>query len=619
MPFVEQLPVFCRQKAAFFFKIRTIFLLIRIFMLDLRPTPAHVTAVSAAKLPRLVLVALLVCFIFTGLYDRGIWSVREGAAIGEIVEMARGDYVSWLFPMASGLVVTDHGPLSLWVGAFLVRIFSWMTPVTAARLSAALWFAVTTASIWYGTWYLARRTEAQPAAQVFAGSATYRDYGRLVADAATLFFVAMFGLVLRIREPNYECAELAFCAMAYFACAWSLTRPYFGAVLAGVAVAGLMLASSLIMGVTVLVATLFAFLLVPARGKADKKFAITIAAAALLFVAWPVAAWCLASEVISDYFLLWAQAQAGFFGLASFEGLRWFLEHIVWYLCPAWPFAVLAVVRWRRQACAPFMALPLIFLASWFAGFLASGDLKAEDLLNMTMAPLCTLAAFGLISASRSWKSMLDGFAVTVTTLGSVALWLYWLAWLMGFPPKMARSIEGLAPTATAGDAGWFGILAALLVSAFWAWTVYKRVHSRSFKLWNGPWLSAAGLAVLWILTAELFTPAFDANRSYEPVALAARSQLKTLGFESDDCLKTIGMSAGIASMISYYGHMPVTAGSSMVCRYELVRFDADDPRFADVDPEKVIRRPRTDERFMVRRFYPGQLRFYESVPMTGL
>ena len=80
-------------------------------------------------------------------------------------------------------------------------------------------------------------------------------------------------------------------------------------------------------------------------------------------------------------------------------------------------FAVLAVVRWRRQACAPFMALPLIFLASWFAGFLASGDLKAEDLLNMTMAPLCTLAAFGLISASRSWKSMLDGFAVTVTTL----------------------------------------------------------------------------------------------------------------------------------------------------------------------------------------------------------
>ena len=59
-------------------------------MLDLRPTPAHVTAVSAAKLPRLVLVALLVCFIFAGLYDRGIWSVREGAAIGEIVEMARG-------------------------------------------------------------------------------------------------------------------------------------------------------------------------------------------------------------------------------------------------------------------------------------------------------------------------------------------------------------------------------------------------------------------------------------------------------------------------------------------------------------------------------------------------
>ena len=588
-------------------------------MLDLRPTPAHVTSAAAAKLPRLVLLALLVFFIFTGLFDRGVWSVREGAAVGEIWEMARGDYVSWLFPMASGLVVTDHGPLSLWAGGILVRIFSFLTPVTAARLSAAFWFAVTTFSIWYGTWYLARRQEAQPAASVFAGSAAYRDYGRLVADSATLFFVAMFGLVLRIREPNYECAELAFCALAYFACAWSLTRPYFGALAAGIAVAGLMLSSSLIMGVTVLVATLLTFLLVPARGKANKQFAITIGAAALLFFLWPLACWALASEVISDYFLLWAQAQAGFFGFTSFAGVRWFLEHIVWYLCPAWPFAVLAVIKWRRQKAAPFMALPLIFLAAWAAGCIASGNLKAEDLLNMTIAPLCTLAAFGLMSATRTWKSMLDGFAVTVTTLGGLALWLYWLAWLLGFPPKMANSIHMLAPAAKAWDAGFLGVAAAVAVSAFWAWTVMKRLKSRSFKLWNGPWMSAAGLAVLWILTAELFTPAFDANRSYAPVAQQVRAQLADLGFERDDCLKTLGMNAGIASMISYYGRMPVTAGSSMVCRYELVRYDAGDDRFADADPARVIKRPRTNERFIVRRFYPGQLRFFESVPMTDL
>ena len=589
-------------------------------MLDLRPSPAHVTRAAAAKLPRLVLLALLVLFIFPGLLDRGIWTVREGAAVGEMVEMARGDYVSWLFPMASGLVVADHGPLSLWVGAFFVRLFDGLlSPVTAARLTATLWFAVTTGSIWYGTWYLARRGEAQPSASIFMGSATYRDYGRLVADAATLFFIALFGLVLRVHEPNYECAELAFCALAYFACAWSFTRPYFGAALAGVAVAGLMLSSSLLVGVTVLIATLLTFLLLPARGQADKKFAITIAAALVLFVVWPLAAWILASEVISDYFLLWAQAQAGFFGLMSWGGIRWFLEHVAWYLCPVWPFAVLGLVKWRRQKYAPFMALPVIFLAAWFVGFLASGDLKAEDLLNVTLAPLCTLAAFGLISASRSWKSMLDGFALTVTTLGAAALWVYWLAWLTGMPPKMAHSIEMLAPGAGALEAGATGVVMALLVTAFWGWTAYKRVRSRSFKLWNGPWLSAAGLTVLWILTVSLFTPVIDGNRSYEPVAQAVRRDLDRLGFESDDCLKVIGASEGIASMISYYGRMTVTAGSSMVCRYELVRFDAQDERFSQTDPSHVIKRPRTAERFLVRRFRPGQRRFLETVPMMNL
>ena len=588
-------------------------------MLDLRPTPAHVTSAAAAKLPRLALLALLVFFIFTGLFDRGVWSVREGAAVGEIWEMARGDYVSWLFPMASGLVVTDHGPLSMWVGATLVRVFSFLSPVTAARLSAAFWFALATSSIWYGTWYLARRKEAQPAGPVFAGTAAYRDYGRLVADSATLFFVAMFGLVLRIREPGYQGAELAFCAMAYFACAWSLTRPAAGACIAGLAVAGLMLASSLLMGGAVLVAVLIVFLCVPGRGKANRLFAVTIVTAALVFALWPLASWLLAGEVIGDYFLLWAQAQAEFFGLPSFTGLRWLAEHILWYLCPAWPFAVLGAVKWRRQKAEPFMVIPLVFLAVWVAGCLVCGHARAEDLLSMTMAPLCALAAFGLMAASRTWKSMLDGMAVTVTSLGAITLWLYWLAWMTGGPDKMAHSIEMMAPTASAWDAGAWGIVSSLAVTLFWAWTVRKRVESRSYKLWNGPWMAAAGLAVLWVLMAGLFTPAVDENRSYEPVAQKVRAQLVDLGFERNDCLKALGMNEGIASLISYYGRMPVTAGSSMVCRYELVRYSAGDDRFSDADPALVVKRPKTEERFLVRRFYPGQLRFYESVPMADL
>lgn len=586
-------------------------------MLDLRPIPANVSSTAAAKLPRFLLMALLILFIVPGLFDRAVWTVREGAAFGQFWEMAHGDFVSWLFPMASGLVITDHGPLSIWAGAILMRLQgNEFTPVVAARITACLWFAITTASIWYGTWYLARRKEAQPLGTIFADQATYRDYGRMVADAATLFFIALFGLVIRLREPTYDSAELAFCSLAFFSCAWALTRPYFGAALAGVACAGLMLTASLILGIAALLACLFSFLMLPTRGKTDKKLIITLAVTVLLFSLWPLAAWVTSSEVISDYFLLWAQKQVEYFGFLSFEELDWFVRHVLWYLCPVWPFAILGFVKWRKHKTAPFMALPVVFLSVWFVGFLVSGSLNAEDLLNLIIAPLCTVAAFGLISAKRSFQSMLDGFALTITTLGLLGVWAYWLAWLMGFPPKMAKSIINLAPTAQASEAGFLGILLALTATVAWCWIGYKRLQRRSPVLWNGPWLSAVGMVVLWIVVVNLFTQAVNENRSYEPVGQAVRAQLDKLGFQPDDCLKTVGTSQGVASLISYYGHMPVTAGKSMVCRFELLRFDVDDKKYQPLLKDRakdIIKRPRTDERFIVRRFYPGSFFFIES------
>ena len=249
-------------------------------------------------------------------------------------------------------------------------------------------------------------------------------------------------------------------------------------------------------------------------------------------------------------------------------------------------------------------------------GFLVSGSLSAEDLLNLIIAPLCTVAAFGLISAKRSFQSMLDGFALTITTLGLLGVWAYWFAWLMGFPPKMAKSIINLAPTAQASEAGFLGILLALTATVAWCWVGYKRLQRRSPVLWNGPWLSAVGMVVLWIVVVNLFTQAVNENRSYEPVGQAVRAQLDKLGFQPDDCLKTVRASQGGASLISYYGHMPVTAGKSMVCRFELLRFDVDDKKYQPLLKDRakdIIKRPRTDERFIVRRFYPGSFFFIES------
>lgn len=131
-------------------------------MLDLRPIPANVSSTAAAKLPRFLLLAILILFIVPGLFDRAVWTVREGAAFGQFWEMAHGDFVSWLFPMASGLVITDHGPLSIWRGPSCCGCWGMNLPPWWRENYGLPVVFHHNRFVCDGTWYLARRKEAQP-------------------------------------------------------------------------------------------------------------------------------------------------------------------------------------------------------------------------------------------------------------------------------------------------------------------------------------------------------------------------------------------------------------------------------------------------------------------------
>ena len=167
-------------------------------MLDLNPSPVRVSSEAARKLPRTVLLTLLTIFILVGLFSRDLWSSQESRMLAEVLAMISSDPAAWLFPMASGEVITEHGPLATWLAAVFVAITpDFVSQLWAMRATAVVWFVITTASLWYGTWFLARRREAQPISQPFGREAPYRDYGRLVADTATLFFISIFGLVVK--------------------------------------------------------------------------------------------------------------------------------------------------------------------------------------------------------------------------------------------------------------------------------------------------------------------------------------------------------------------------------------------------------------------------------------
>lgn len=576
-------------------------------MLDLKPTPLNVTQEAAHKMPRFLLLALLTIFILSGLFGRDLWSSAESRLLAEVVSIDFTDPASWLFPFASGEIITKQGPLPGWIGAIFTTLFgSLVGELRAMRLSSILWFAISTSCIWYGTWFLARRREAQPVEQAFARQAQYRDFGRLMADAATLFFISLFGIVVKQHEAVFETAELAFSCAAFFGCCWALTRPYCGSALAGFACGASILCSNLLVGATVLVGCLMSHILVRGIGDTARKIFTTVAVAFITFGLWPLVAYLLAGVVAGDYFNLWAQRQIQIVGFLDPQEILWFVKHFIWYLCPAWPFAFWAIWMWRKNLTITHIALPLSFCCAWLIGFILSSDVAAETLLSVTIAPLCVLASFGLMACNRSTKSMLELFSVAIFTLALTGVWAYFIAWTLGFPPKMHWSILRLTADESVSHAHWTAILLALVLLVFWLYLCVRRLMRRPIRFWTGPWLSASGITVLWISAVCLFGPVIDSNRTYANIAREMSQELKTMHYVPGvDCVLAQTLPLSERGAIEWHSNISLTASESASCRFVVTHVSA---KAQAKNPTKMAPgfvvlksfRPRSDTRYLL-------------------
>ena len=576
-------------------------------MLDLKPTPLNVTQEAAHKMPRFLLLALLTIFILSGLFGRDLWSSAESRLLAEVVSIDFTDPASWLFPFASGEIITEQGPLPGWIGAIFTTLFgSLVGELRAMRLSSILWFAISTSCIWYGTWFLARRREAQPVEQAFARQAQYRDFGRLMADAATLFFISLFGIVVKQHEAVFETAELAFSCAAFFGCCWALTRPYWGSALAGFACGASILCSNLLVGATVLVGCLMSHILVRGIGDTARKIFTTVAVAFITFGLWPLVAYLLAGVVAGDYFNLWAQRQIQIVGFFDPQEILWFVKHFIWYLCPAWPFAFWAIWMWRKNLTITHIALPLSFCCAWLIGFILSSDVAAETLLSVTIAPLCVLASFGLMACNRSTKSMLELFSVAIFTLALTGVWAYFIAWTLGFPPKMHWSILRLTADESVSHAHWTAILVALVLLVFWLYLCVRRLMRRPIRFWTGPWLSASGITVLWISAVCLFGPVIDSNRTYANIAREMSQELKTMHYVPGvDCVLAQTLPLSERGAIEWHSNISLTASESASCRFVVthVSAKAQAKNLTKLAPGFVVLksfRPRSDTRYLL-------------------
>jgi 4-amino-4-deoxy-L-arabinose transferase-like glycosyltransferase len=280
----------------------------------------------------------------------------------------------------------------------------------------------------------------------------------------------------------------------------------------------------------------------------------------------------------------------------------------IWFLWPAWPFAGWAIWAWRRQSRLLHIVVPLFVFGLLALLVLFDPEPENGDLLKL-LPPLALMAAFGLPTMKRGAINAIDWFSVMVLTMIAGVVWLFYIAKLTGWPPRLARNALKLLP----GFQPEFGMMAfvvALAVTIGWFFLVHWRISRRPSVLWRAVVLSSGGLILLWVLLMTLFLPDLDYGKSYASVARQIAANLPA----DVDCLDTNVGPAQRASF-AYFGHLPFAGMGAPRCRYLLVqdsvsRRDASELDHRFRDGRHVLlwegRRPSDrDERFRLYRRAP--------------
>lgn len=485
-----------------------------------RATPARLTAPAAAKLSRPVLLGVCLVYIVFGLFLRDPWKSDDVIGMAQMWSAVHFDPQAWLLPQVAGVTAAHNGPLAMWAGALSMQwLGPWLGDVLAGRLPNVLWFAVTAASLWYGTYLLGRRAEAQPLALPFGGQPSPSDYGRMLADAALLLLIGTLGLAWPSHETSAVPAGLACQALAFYSLARMLDRPWLGAATLGLALAGALLSRG---GATLL--PVLAALPVVLAGW-PRRAQLASAVLALPLAAVLVLAWWLPAMHASAYWMSgWAAWHVDYFGPITLQGATSVLRNAPWFLWPLWPLAAVALWRWRGWYRAPHLRLPLALGAVAALMLLLVATPSEPELLSLVI-PAAALGALALPTLRRGQVNSLDWFAVMAFSVAAALVWFGWATALTGWPTKIAGNIERQTPGFEL-TVVWWATAVALAATAAWVVLLAWRLRTQPASLWRGSMLSAAGVLLSWVLLNTLWLPSIDYARSYRPVAAAIRTAL---------------------------------------------------------------------------------------------
>ncbi len=534
--------------------------------------PVRLPASATSALPRTVIFVLCVLYILPGLMGRDPWKIDgDAAGFGVMWTMAHGSLNDWLWPNVAGLPMPQEGPLSFWIGALCIRLSGWLIgDETAARIATLLFFIIGAASVWYATYTLGRRQEAQPLQLAFGGQPEPKDFGRTLADGALLIYLGSLGLLIHSHLTSAVALQISLVTLVLF-----FTIRLFDndpeqpgsrigmALLTGIAFGLLILTRGWLVPLGLWLTCL---LLAGFQSRKLLAHLVLIVLPAGVAVA---SLWLIACAVLQPYhsspYDAWMKWNFQEFFRPSYTSLHYFIKYSAWFTWPAWPFAGWAVYAWRKQTTALHIAIPLSFLIVLVVLAFCSPYAEQSSLIPLIPA-LSILAAFGLPTMKRGAINAVDWFSVMVFSMFAVFIWLSWIAMQFGWPGQLHDNVFKTAPgfNPQFNPAVFF---IAFVSSCAWLKLVHWRLSRHPRVLWRAVVLSSSGVILCWLLSLTLFAPWIDYRVSYRPLAEEIATHLPA-GYRCVD--SNIG--AAQRASFAYFGKIHFAPFNSARCDYVLAQ-----------------------------------------------
>jgi 4-amino-4-deoxy-L-arabinose transferase-like glycosyltransferase len=296
-----------------------------------------------------------------------------------------------------------------------------------------------------------------------------------------------------------------------------------------------------------------AALAAPLLRRDGRALLISLLVALPLATAWPVLLGQQAPELWANW---WNNELAeATLGRGLPEGRH--LEQLLWGAWPVLPLALWSL--WLHRHRSVSLLLPLLGTLITLAWYL-SGSSRSLGILP-TLIPLTLLAAAGADRLRRGIANAFDWFALTTFSFAAGLIWLGASAQVLGWPPRIARNFEKLAPGHEAGFSLLTLVFAATLTAGWLLTWRLRRAGWRPSLRW------AAGTTLMWALAATLWLSWIDHSKTYRPVVASLRAALPA----TVDCIDRVGVGVSQRAALDYFaGIRTEPPARKRQCRWRL-------------------------------------------------